>query len=349
MKNRFFNLVVVVAVLQLTLYSAAFAKAKKADNSAKVEASASAAEQSGAKIKFDAVSHDFGKVAPGSANNCKFGFSNVGTGTLKIDRLQGTCKCTVPDLKKKEYAPGESGEITVQFHAPKYQGPTSQHVMVFSNDANTSRAELEIKAYVESQVQVTPDQMSLSLLAPNAGASEITIKSIDKEKFAITKVESPGNVVSIDFDPNNSSDTHVFKPVINIDNLHKYLDGYIVFTLNHPRCTSVRVQYSCMKEFETSPSVIILRNAVAGEVQARTIYVTSNYNQPIEIESITSDKGIVKVTGQEKTENRFKLDVTVTPPAREGRLRVFSDNLHIKIKGKEQIDIPCRGFYKAQL
>jgi len=101
-----------------------------------------------------------------------------------------------------------------------------------------------------------------------------------------------------------------------------------------------------MKEFEASPSVIIIRNAEAGEVQKRSIFLTSNYNQPIEIESAVSDKGLVKVTNQVKTENRFQFDVDIVPPAREGQLRVFSDTLRIKIKGKEEIAIPCRGFYK---
>jgi hypothetical protein len=101
-----------------------------------------------------------------------------------------------------------------------------------------------------------------------------------------------------------------------------------------------------MKEFDTSPSVIILRNAQAGEVQQRSIFLTSNYNEPIEVESVKSDKGIVKVINQVKTENRFQFDVEITPPAKEGQLRVFSDTLHIKLKGKDEINIACRGFYK---
>ncbi|MBU1261130.1 MAG: DUF1573 domain-containing protein [Planctomycetes bacterium] len=308
---------------------------------------ACAASEGGAIIKFDTVEHDFGKIAPDSYSDCNFPFTNTGKGVLEIDRVKGTCKCTVPALKKKEYAPGESGEITVKFHAPKYQGSTSQHIMVFSNDPNNSRVQLVIKAYVQTKVKASPEQLTLSLIAPDAGVSPITLTSLDGEKFAVTKVESPGNVVSIDFDPNEVLEKHIFNPVIDVNNLNKYLNGFIVFTLNHPSCKTIRVQYSCLKEFETSPSVIIIRNAVVGEIQKRTIYLTSNYNQPIEIESISSDNGIIKVVGKEQTENRFKFDVEVAPPLQDGKLRVFSDTLHIKIKDKEQLDISCRGFYKA--
>jgi hypothetical protein len=219
--------------------------------------------------------------------------------------------------------------------------------MVFSNDSNNPRAELEIKAYVQLQVKVTPEQLTLSLIAPNGGASPITVASLDGEKFAVTKVESFGNVISIPFDPNKTSDKFVFNPVVDINNLRKNLAGAVLFTITHPKCNSVRMEYNCLREYEASPSVIIIRNAVVGEIQKRTIYLTSNYNQPIEIESVSSEKGIIKVINQEKTENSFKFDIEVAPPLPEGKSRVFSDNLCIKIKGKEQIDVACRGFYKA--
>ncbi|HBG27154.1 MAG: hypothetical protein A2Y10_18545 [Planctomycetes bacterium GWF2_41_51] len=300
-----------------------------------------------AKIKIDNPVYDFGEIAPDSMNEAKFAFKNVGEDILKIDHLQGTCKCTVPDLAKKEYAPGETGEVTVQFHAPKYQGPTSQHVIVFSNDAQTPRAELEIKAYIKLAVHVSPENLNLSLLDPNAGAQPITFVSTDNEKFAITKIESTGNVISFDFDPNNVSEKHVLEPIVNTTYLRNNLSGAISFTVNHPKCKDLRVQWTSLKEFEASPSVIILRNANPGEIQKRSIYLTSNYNQPIVIESVTSDKGIVKVTNQVQTENRFQFDVDIVPPAKEGQLRVFSDTLHIKINGKDEINIPCRGFYKS--
>lgn len=360
MNNRFCKFLVVVLILGLFSVAPSHAKGlklfSKPDKPAKpvkqpepikTEVNQpSAASASDARIKFDTMEHDFGNVDPDSYNNCKFTFTNAGKDVLKIDRLQGTCKCTVPDLKKKEYSSGESGEITVEFHTPKYQGNTSQQIMVFSNDPNTPKAQLRIKAYVQTKVEASPEQLDLSLIAPNGGASPITLKSLDGEKFAVTKVESSGDVVSIDFDPNDVSEKHVFNPVINIDKLNKYLNGFIIFTLNHSNCKLIRVQYNCLKEFETSPSVIIIRNAVVGEIQKRTVYLTSNYNQPIEIESISSDKGVIKVISQEKTENQYRLVTEVAPPLQEEKSRIFSDVMHIKLKGKEPIDVSCRGFYK---
>lgn len=301
---------------------------------------------SGAIIKFDKSVHDFGNVSPDSGNDCIFNFTNVGTGTLEITGTKGTCKCTVPDLEKKSYAPGESGTLKVAFHAPKYQGSTMQNIFVFTNDPNNAKAELEIKAFVQSQVQIEPEKLSLSLVAANGGAENITLKSIDDKAYAITKITSQGDVFAFDFDVNNVSQTHILKPKVNIENLKKFLNGTILIDINHPACKSVKVDYVCMREFEASPSAIIVRDAVEKEPQKRMIYLISNYNEKIAIESAVSDKGIVKVLSQKETENRFEFEVEITPPAREGKLRVFADTLHIKIKDKEQIDVPCRGFYK---
>ena len=45
----------------------------------------------------------------------KFRFTNVGTSPVKITDLRPSCGCTTAVLEKKEYAPGESGEIEAKF------------------------------------------------------------------------------------------------------------------------------------------------------------------------------------------------------------------------------------------
>ena len=45
----------------------------------------------------------------------KYRFTNVGTTPVKITDLRTSCGCTTAFLEKKEYAPGESGEIEAKF------------------------------------------------------------------------------------------------------------------------------------------------------------------------------------------------------------------------------------------
>jgi len=83
------------------------------------------------KIVFEQTVHDFGAVAPGSLNPCKFKFKNAGLGVLKISEVTKTCGCTVFTLEKKDYAPGEEGVIEVGYNADKASGPEPDICLCF--------------------------------------------------------------------------------------------------------------------------------------------------------------------------------------------------------------------------
>jgi Protein of unknown function (DUF1573) len=53
----------------------------------------------------------------------RFRFTNAGTTPVKITDLRPSCGCTTAFLEKKEYAPGESGEIEAKF---KFDGRVGQ-------------------------------------------------------------------------------------------------------------------------------------------------------------------------------------------------------------------------------
>jgi hypothetical protein len=55
-------------------------------------------------------------------------FTNTGSQTVKITDLQSSCRCTVPKLDKREYAPGESGELQAVFTVGDQRG--SQHKII---------------------------------------------------------------------------------------------------------------------------------------------------------------------------------------------------------------------------
>ena len=129
--------------------------------------------------------HDFGEIGPGKSFKCQFNFKNTGDGILKISKIKTTCGCTVAKLKKKKYAPGESGTVEVTFRAPKNQGPTSKHLYILSNDRKDPKLELTIKAAVQLVVAVEPAKLKLSLRAENAGIEPITLTSKDGTPFSI--------------------------------------------------------------------------------------------------------------------------------------------------------------------
>ena len=64
-----------------------------------------------------------------------FGFKNSGTANLIIESVQPSCGCTGATLgDKKEYAPGETGEIKVSFNTQGREGINSKTITITSND-----------------------------------------------------------------------------------------------------------------------------------------------------------------------------------------------------------------------
>jgi hypothetical protein len=298
-------------------------------------------------IKIEKSEHDFGTIGPGTFNECQFKFSNIGKGELKIDSIQSSCGCAVPELTKKEYAPGESGVIDVTFHAPGYAGLTTKHLYVISNDPVIPRAELAIKAVVEVKVVVDPNRLELAINKENGGMIPLKVKSIDNVPFAITSFSATGQSITLEFDPKEKRVEHVLNPKVNMSKIQEINAGIIQIGIDHPQAKEVVVSYSVQPMFELRPSRIILQNAEPGSVTKREVWVVNNYGQSFEIESITSRNGYMKVINQKKEGHNIGLDIEITPPSQQGLMRRYiADELSVKIKNGPSLTIRCSGWLR---
>ncbi len=62
-------------------------------------------------IAFETTTHDLGEIGFDVSNTCEFRFTNTGRADLKITGIKKTCGCTVAELAKQDYAPGEPGVV----------------------------------------------------------------------------------------------------------------------------------------------------------------------------------------------------------------------------------------------
>ncbi|NJC24682.1 DUF1573 domain-containing protein [Neolewinella antarctica] len=76
---------------------------------------------------------DFGTVTEGQVVTHTFSFTNTGTEPLIISDAKGSCGCTVPSKPTAPIAPGDSGEITVQFNSKNKSARRDQKVTVIAN------------------------------------------------------------------------------------------------------------------------------------------------------------------------------------------------------------------------
>jgi hypothetical protein len=101
-----------------------------------------------AKLKFEEDLFDFGEVKEGTQVEHVFAFANVGKVPLVINDVKSTCGCTIPEWPEDPIAPGESGEISVQFNSNGRTGEQSKPVTVFAN-TYPNQTQVILYGYVE--------------------------------------------------------------------------------------------------------------------------------------------------------------------------------------------------------
>lgn len=299
-------------------------------------------------IKVENPVHDFGNLGPDSINKCQYKFSNVGKGLLKIDHIQSTCGCSVPDkLTKMDYNTDESGVVDVTFHAPAYPGPVTKHLYIVSNDTANPRSELTIKGNVVVKVIVDPNKIELAINKENGGMPKLKIKGVDNIPFAITGFSATGQIATLDFDPKDKKTEHILNPKVDINKIQEITTGIIQIKIDHPETKEVSAVFNCLPMYELRPPRIILQNTEPGVVTKREVWIVNNFGHEFEVESITSRNGYMKVVNQKKEGLNIGLDLEITPPAQaESKRRYITDELNIKIKNGPTLTVRCSGWFK---
>jgi hypothetical protein len=101
-------------------------------------------------IKFEKLSHDFGRIQQGAKASVEFAFINTGTNPLIISNARGSCGCTVPTWPHQPIPPGASGKIFVVFDSYGKSGEQTKTVTVVANTAPSSST-LTIQATIIPQ------------------------------------------------------------------------------------------------------------------------------------------------------------------------------------------------------
>ncbi len=313
------------------------------------------AEELTPEIKFEDVVCDLGDIRPGSTNICDFKFTNTGGTLLKITNVSKTCGCMLYALKKNDYEPGESGVLQVSYHASNRAGPSVKKLRVSTNDPKSPEVTITVKAMISEIVSCEPKRIDLMLNKENAGCPDIVLKSTNNKPFSVKSLETSGRFqstkgcITADFDPNASATEFVLHPKVDTEKLRKGINGMIVITVAYPENQTISIPFNMLPRFKIEPRSITVFNAQAGKSVTREVWIVNNYNENFEVESISSEKGIMKVLNQEIKDNHCKLGLEITSPAVEGKEKVFTDVLYINIKNGEKLQISCHGYYAKEV
>jgi hypothetical protein len=301
------------------------------------------------KIEFEKVVHDFGNVGPGTNNLCEFKFTNAGNGTLKIGDIVPNCGCTPFVLAKKEYAPGESGTLKVNYYSDTQYGQATKQLVIHSNDKSNPKVTLAIEASIIIKVDHEPKTLNLLLNKENADCPQITITSIDNQPFSIQSFKSTANCMTADFNPSVEATKFILQPKVDMAKLEETLNGRIEIGLSHPECKTISVTLNALPKFRITPRSIIVRGMDSREPIVKKLRILNNYDEDFKLESVWSSNDSVKVLSNAIVRNGYELELEITPPASNNKKRIFTEKFFVKITEGLQLEIPCNVYYSKTI
>ena len=101
------------------------------------------------KVEWDQLICDFGNIPFGKPVSGTFEVTNIGSETLVIKKVQGSCGCTATDYTKEPILPGEKGSILATYNA-KTMGSFNKTISVYTN-AQEDPFILTVKGNVNSE------------------------------------------------------------------------------------------------------------------------------------------------------------------------------------------------------
>jgi len=149
---------------------------------------ASAAPTSGPIIQVDNAVYDFGKAEAGEKVRHTYYVTNTGTEPLLITNVHPSCGCTTAGTWTHEIAPGQSGEIPIQFNSSGYgTGNTiTKTIEVFSNARNEPRKTLQLKGKVWKAIEVTPSLAVISIPPGTTNEMSATVRIVNQSDNPVT-------------------------------------------------------------------------------------------------------------------------------------------------------------------
>ena len=295
------------------------------------------------RIVFESKLLELGKIGPEKKATGEYRFKNEGNAVLEISKISQCCGVVI-SYDKSKFEPGEEGVINVSYTSNNQPGRISRSPIVYSNDPVDPNVILLMTAEVVNKVVANPPSLKLFLDTENADCPKFKVSSTDGQSFAIRGMQSTGNCITAQFDPNYKSNEISLDLKADLDKLRQNKNGYIDIVVTHPEMSVLTVPFDVLSRFSVNPPKIIELNVDPGVPVSRSVWVFNKYNTDFEIESVTSQNNYITVANQSKVNNGYQIDIKIIPPPANGKTS-FQDELYIQIKNNELLKIDCSGYY----
>jgi hypothetical protein len=145
-----------------------------------------------AGLQWDNLEQTFAVKPADSTVVAKYRFTNTGTEPVTIDSVRTSCGCTTATLTKKEYLPGESGEIEARFEVGGRVGHQEKAILVTTSDSPQTPAVLRLIANIPESIKITPEMVFWRVgEAPEPKTIEVSVSDESPAKIASVISSTP--------------------------------------------------------------------------------------------------------------------------------------------------------------
>lgn len=253
-------------------------------------------------LVFERTTHSFGRIHDVEDVKTTFKFKNTGLTTLILEKPKAKCGCTVPDLEKLEFAPGEEGTMDVIFHPQGKHGEQSQPITINSNDPDEPSRVIYIEASVRHLIHLDPPMLNFGPVVKGESKSMIVRVSGSEEAFeawhatATNRAHFGVKVLGTgesEVDGEKMRTTEVEVTVRGTDELGE-LGGDLTIRTNEARqrLVSIKVGATVVGDIRVVPEKLALGMLMVQSSFERTIKVSSRGGTPFEILGIRSNSNL---------------------------------------------------------
>jgi hypothetical protein len=159
----------------------------------------------------------------------KYQFTNTGNHPVTIIEVQPSCGCTTVQLAKKEYAPGESGELAARFDIAGRTGRQEKSIVVLTKDTINQPITLKLLVTVPEAVRIEPEVLFWRLgdepkpkvirvtVAEDFPTKILSIKSNNSEMRLDLKDVTPKKEIEVTVTPQNPGQPAAATLIIKTD------------------------------------------------------------------------------------------------------------------------------------
>lgn len=169
-------------------------------------------------LAFEQYLVDLQEVAPSETISARFSFRNASDRKVTITDLEPSCGCLQPQLRKRDYAPGEFGDFALRVQtANQTPGLKDYRVKVKYTDPEPRECELAFRVVLpEVQVFVRPRALVFYQVTGEATEQMLTVTDLRSKPLEIKKVECTSEYVRGEILPPEAAEGEAYQQQVKI-------------------------------------------------------------------------------------------------------------------------------------